>query len=280
MISRATSSTKPGTHAVTVELKPKCMILPRSEFTSPESSVKHKVCWYCMHQYTLRKDGKVSKFCPLELFSRDFGRISRSLDAFAQSPHNNLVVFVDGRSVVDEQGKISERCVPHWKMLRDAVAAIVQKEALFPMLQRAQRNLDLFNIESILPIYKRALGTGVLTTEEPPVTTWLDAHAACKQRQGRECSICTRIGDKQAIMEYMLSTTLKDASILIKFAGWPARGQASSSSMANPAYTIGIVDHDPKKVGNIPKYFKNDQDIVATYLAHNPNPVDQRPCHE
>ncbi|KAJ2897043.1 hypothetical protein GGI21_004981, partial [Coemansia aciculifera] len=113
-----------GAHALTVEFKPKCMTLPKSEFVAPESSVKHRVCWYCMHQYTMHKDGNVSKFCPLELFSGDRDRIARSLQSFAQSPHNNFVVFVDGRSVVDEQGHISEKCVPHWDVLRNVVADI------------------------------------------------------------------------------------------------------------------------------------------------------------
>ncbi|KAJ2460263.1 hypothetical protein GGF42_000949 [Coemansia sp. RSA 2424] len=280
MISKAPAGSAQEAHAVTVELKPKCMALPRSEFAVPESSVKHRVCWYCMHQYTLHKNGNVSKFCPLELFSGDRDRIARSLHHFAQSPHNNFVVYVDGRSAVDEQGKISEKCVPHCDMLQNAVAEVVQKEDLFARLQRAQRDLDSFNIESVLPKYAHAMETGALTAEEPGIAAWLDAFAELRRRLDSEGSKGANISDCQAVMELMLATTLRDVSVLIKFDSWPAREAALVDFSELPKYTIGIVDHDPKKLSNIPKYYKLDQNIVATYLQHNPDAANQRPCRE
>ncbi|KAJ2821353.1 hypothetical protein GGI24_004242 [Coemansia furcata] len=280
MVSKIPAAKTQGTHAVTVELKPKCMALPQSAFAAPESSVKHKVCWYCMHQYTLHKDGNVSKFCPLELFSGDRERIANSLDHFAESPHNNFVVFVDGRSVVDEQGKISDQCVPHWSLLRDTVADVVQREPLFSRLQLIQRELDSFNIESVLPMYTRAMETGILTTEEPGIAAWLNAYAEFRKRLDSGNNDNSKVSDCQAVMELMLATTLKDVSVLIKFDNWPARDTTDASLLEHHKYTIGIVDHDPKKLSNIPKYHRLDQSIVATYLQHNPDESDQRPCRE
>ncbi|KAJ2747977.1 hypothetical protein GGI20_000064 [Coemansia sp. BCRC 34301] len=280
MISRMPAYKAQGKHAMTVELKPKCMALPRSEFAAPESSVKHRVCWYCMHQYTLHASGNVSKFCPLELFSGDRDRIACSLRHFAQSPHNNFVVFVDGRSVVDEQGKISDKCVPHWDMLINVVANIVQKEALFARLQLAQQKLDSFNIESVLPKYQHAMEAGVLTTEEPGVAVWLDAFSDLRRRPNSESSKYANVSDLQAVMELMLATTLRDVSILIKFDGWPMREAPNADYAEQPKYAIGIVDHDPKRLSNIPKYYRLDRGIVATYLKHCPDPNSQRPCNE
>ncbi|KAJ2071884.1 hypothetical protein GGH13_003065 [Coemansia sp. S155-1] len=279
MISRTPANDK-GRHSVTVELKPKCMTLPRSEFSAPESSVKHRVCWYCLNQYTLHKDGNVSKFCPLELFSGDRDRIARSLDHFAQSPYNNFVIFVDGRSVVDEQGEISDKCVPHWDLLRDTVADIVQKEELFSRLQLIQRELDSFNIESVLPKYQHALETGVLTTEEPGIGAWLEAYAEFRRRLDSGSIDKSMVSDCQAVLELILATTLRDVSVLIKFDNWPARSVTDTGSLDYSQYTIGVVDHDPKKLSNIPKYHRLDRDIVATYLRHNPDEADQRPRRE
>ncbi|KAJ2752526.1 hypothetical protein GGI19_003768 [Coemansia pectinata] len=280
MISRTPADNTQDVHSVTVELKPKCMALPRSEFFAPESSVKHRVCWYCMHQYTLHEDGNVSKFCPLELFSGDRDRIARSLDHFAQSPNNNFVVFVDGRSVVDEQGKISDKCVPHWDLLRDTVADIAQKEDLFSRLQLVQRELDSFNIESVLPKYKHAMETGTLTTEEPGIGAWLNTYTEFRKRLDSGSNDDSIVSDCQAVMELILATTLRDVSVLIKFDSWPARNATDTSSLEHSKYTIGVVDHDPKKLSNIPKYHKLDRDIVATYLQHNPDEARQRPCRE
>ncbi|KAJ2261976.1 hypothetical protein GGI01_001886 [Coemansia sp. RSA 376] len=264
MISRTPANDK-GRHSVTVELKPKCMTLPRSEFSAPESSVKHRVC---------------CKFCPLELFSGDRDRIARSLDHFAQSPYNNFVIFVDGRSVVDEQGEISDKCVPHWDLLRDTVADIVQKEELFSRLQLIQRELDSFNIESVLPKYQHALETGVLTTEEPGIGAWLEAYAEFRRRLDSGSIDKSMVSDCQAVLELILATTLRDVSVLIKFDNWPARSVTDTGSLDYSQYTIGVVDHDPKKLSNIPKYHRLDRDIVATYLRHNPDEADQRPCRE
>ncbi|KAJ2493798.1 hypothetical protein IWW37_000184 [Coemansia sp. RSA 2050] len=280
MIARAPADSTLGAHTVTVELKPKCMALPRSKFFAPESSVKHRVCWYCMHQYTLHKDGNVSKFCPLELFSGDRKVIARALEHFSQLPHNNFVVFVDGRSVVDDEGEISDKCVPHWGLLRDVVADIVQKESLFSRLQLIQRELDLFNIESVLPMYKHALETGALTTEEPGIGAWLSAYAGFRKRLDSGSSDASAVSDCQAILELILATTLRDVSVLIKFDNWPAHNEAATGVLEHADYSIGIVDHDPKKLSNIPKYHRLDQSIVATYLQHNPDEANQRPCCE
>ncbi|KAJ2893929.1 hypothetical protein IWW38_002734, partial [Coemansia aciculifera] len=88
------------------------------------------------------------------------------------------------------------------------------------------------------------------------------------------------VSDRQAVMELMMATTLKDVSILIKFDSWPARDVANVEFSELPKYAIGIVDHDPKKVSNIPKYHNLDQGIIAAYLQHNPDIAGQRPCCE
>ncbi|KAJ2578985.1 hypothetical protein GGH95_003348 [Coemansia sp. RSA 1836] len=165
-------------------------------------------------------------------------------------------------------------------MLQNAVAEVVQKEDLFARLQRAQRDLDSFNIESVLPKYAHAMETGALTAEEPGIAAWLDAFAELRRRLDSEGSKDTNSSDCQAVMELMLATTLRDVSVLIKFDSWPAREAAHVDFSELPRYTIGIVDHDPKKLSNIPKYYKLDQNIVATYLQHNPDAANQRPCRE
>ncbi|KAJ2474946.1 hypothetical protein EV174_005453, partial [Coemansia sp. RSA 2320] len=110
--------------SVTVELKPKWGFMPSANLVSPQNAVKSRTCRYCMHQLTKHGVPHVSSFCPLDLFSKTRCRVVQALDSLAQSPQNNMRLFVNGQHVVDGSGKISETCLPEWLALRDCIADI------------------------------------------------------------------------------------------------------------------------------------------------------------
>ncbi|KAJ2460264.1 hypothetical protein GGF42_000950 [Coemansia sp. RSA 2424] len=266
--------------SVTVELKPKWGFMPSLASVSLHSSVKARVCRYCMHQLTKHASQDISCFCPLDLFSGDRHRIVRALDCLAQSPQNNLRVFVDDHLAIDRLGKVSEECVPQWEALRDCIADIVLKEPLFSRLKQCQRMLDSLDIEGILPLYTRAVQSGSLANVQPSTNDWLAAVANYLQRMEDTSLTVAEAGDKQAILEFLISTTLKDISVLITLPEWPASKVPLEGASLEPQYAIAVIDSDPKKLTKIPEYHAKDLKIVKHYLKHCPDLDSQRPCSE
>ncbi|KAJ2811141.1 hypothetical protein H4S07_002247 [Coemansia furcata] len=266
--------------SVTVELKPKWGFMPRPESVSPHNAVKSRVCRYCMHQLTKHGSQGVSSFCPLDLYSGDRHRIVRALDSLADSPQNNLRVFVDDHIAIDRHGKISEECVSQWEALRDCIADIVVKEPLFARLKQCQRTLDSLDIEGILPLYRRAVESGSLANVQPSISDWLAAVAGFIQRTEQADLTVAEVTDKQAILEFLISTTLKDVSVLITLPEWPTQGTSLDGISKAPDYAIAVIDSDPKKLTKIPDYFSKDEKIVKNYLKHCPDLDSQRQCSE
>ncbi|KAJ2897044.1 hypothetical protein GGI21_004982, partial [Coemansia aciculifera] len=200
----------------------------------------------------------------------------RALNCLAKSPQNNLRVFVDDHLAIDRHGKVSEECVPKWEALRDCIADIVLKEPLFCRLKEHQRMLDSLDIEGVLPLYTRAVESGSLgNAQQPSTSDWLDAVANYLQRMQGAGTIAAPVDDKQAVLEFLIATTLKDISVLITLPEWPV-----SKVSLEPQYAIAVIDSDPKKLAKIPDYYAKDQKIVERYLKHCPDHDKQRPCIE
>ncbi|KAJ2852542.1 hypothetical protein IWW36_000171 [Coemansia brasiliensis] len=259
---------KPGNEsAVTVELKPKWGYLPTSSHICAANEVKRRVCRYCMHQY-LKHQGKGSEFCPLDLFSTSQDRIVRALDCLAQSPQNNLRVFVDG-IIVNTDDSLDTCKIPQWDLLKHVLAQILLQEQFLIKLRQLQKSLDPLDIEGIYPIYQRAVANGKLADCEPSIDDWLQA-----VEQFRSQTTCPT--DKQMVLQFLLSTVLKDISVLIMIKQWPHHYTPGQL----PEYRIAIVDTEPKKLSKMPKYLERYQSIVSTYLKHHPHPSSQKQCYE
>ncbi|TFK04982.1 vacuolar protein sorting-associated protein 4A [Platysternon megacephalum] len=95
-----------------VEIKPKCGFIPFSSHVSQE--IKHKVCRYCMHQHLKVANGKwkrLSKYCPLDLFSGNKQRMHFALKSLLQEAQNNLKIFKNGELIYgckDDQDSLSD----------------------------------------------------------------------------------------------------------------------------------------------------------------------------
>ncbi|KAJ2482347.1 hypothetical protein IWW56_001134 [Coemansia sp. RSA 2131] len=243
------------THSVTVELKPKWGFLPQSAEIDPANSVKHRVCRYCMHQHLKHKSP--SQLCPLDLYSTTPERVERALDALAESPQNNMRVFVDGvlTDTVDVQ----------WSELKRVLTQILLKELILVRLQRLQRELDPRDIEGVFPVYERAIECGELSANEPSVDDWVEAVRLFETQAERS--------DKQVVLEYLLSTVLKDVSVMVMIKQWPVDGEM-------PEYKIAVVDTEPKKLAKMARYRDLSQDIVDNYLKLHPHPSSQKQCYE
>ncbi|TRZ01614.1 hypothetical protein DNTS_022970 [Danionella cerebrum] len=79
---------------ICVEIKPKCGFLPWSRQITKEC--KRKVCRFCMHQHYKLANGKwkrLSRYCPLDLFSGSKQRMYVALKNLLEEPQNNLKIF-------------------------------------------------------------------------------------------------------------------------------------------------------------------------------------------
>ena len=69
-----------------------------------------KLCTRCLKQEAKLQEGDIdciSKYCPLDLFSGDLGRMKRALFDLYESPHNRFKVFKNGQLIYTE--KIGEK---------------------------------------------------------------------------------------------------------------------------------------------------------------------------
>ncbi|KAJ2341003.1 hypothetical protein GGF43_006271, partial [Coemansia sp. RSA 2618] len=222
------SSLDANTSTVTVELKPKWGFLPTSPAIARGNQVKRRVCRYCMHQCLKQSSAPPSHFCPLDLFSASQARIAHALGCLERSPQNNMRVFVDGVLVSSDCGVDVGR-VPQWDALKNAVARILGEEQVLVRLAELQRALDPLDIEGVFPVYRRAVDVGEMADSEPTLGDWVQAADAFHRRtqvpgddrSGDQQTECPLSSDKQKVLEFLLSTVLKDVSAMIMVKQWP-----------------------------------------------------------
>ncbi|XP_051551399.1 inositol-pentakisphosphate 2-kinase isoform X2 [Myxocyprinus asiaticus] len=85
---------------ICVEIKPKCGFLPCSRHITKEC--KRKVCRFCMHQHFKLANGKwkrLSRYCPLDLFSGSKQRMYVAMKNLLEEPQNNLKIFKGGELI-------------------------------------------------------------------------------------------------------------------------------------------------------------------------------------
>ncbi|XP_034152049.1 inositol-pentakisphosphate 2-kinase isoform X1 [Esox lucius] len=83
-----------------IEIKPKCGFLPSSRHVTKE--IKSKVCRFCMHQHFKLASGKwkrLSRYCPLDLFSGNKQRMYLAIKHLIEEPQNNFKIFKGGECI-------------------------------------------------------------------------------------------------------------------------------------------------------------------------------------
>ncbi|KAJ8259870.1 hypothetical protein GJAV_G00174400 [Gymnothorax javanicus] len=83
-----------------IEIKPKCGFIPFSRHVS--KAIKRKVCRFCMHQHLKLANGKwkrMSRYCPLDLFSGNRQRMCCAIKHLLEEPQNNFKIFKNGELI-------------------------------------------------------------------------------------------------------------------------------------------------------------------------------------
>eukprot|EP00252_Welwitschia_mirabilis_P023919 TRINITY_DN6898_c0_g1_i1.p1 TRINITY_DN6898_c0_g1~~TRINITY_DN6898_c0_g1_i1.p1 ORF type:complete len:497 (+),score=87.95 TRINITY_DN6898_c0_g1_i1:124-1614(+) len=92
---------------ISIEIKPKCGVLPTSKYISEENYFKKHVSRFTMHQHLKLFQKKiccVSQYSPLDLFSESRERIQGAIEGLFETPQNNLRIFFNGSLVVGKLG--------------------------------------------------------------------------------------------------------------------------------------------------------------------------------
>jgi inositol-pentakisphosphate 2-kinase len=166
---------------VAVEIKPKWGFMPRIE------GQKQKTCRFCMHSH-LR--GSHSHYCPLDLYSGDRSRVKTALDALLTTPRNNF------RVVMNEP-------FTH-EALVALLTEILVSDPILPKLVKLQSSLDELDVETIWPMYEKHKDK----LENLSLDDWVQAVSHFQSQTNRD-------DPKQRIMEYVLSMTFKDCSVIV-----------------------------------------------------------------
>uniref|UniRef100_H3BHR7 Inositol-pentakisphosphate 2-kinase n=1 Tax=Latimeria chalumnae TaxID=7897 RepID=H3BHR7_LATCH len=325
-----------------IEIKPKCGFLPFSSHVSKE--IKRRVCRYCMYQRLKVANGKwkkISKYCPLDLFSGNKQRMCFALTSLLQEAQNNLKIFKNGELIygckdvhdcLPDLNELAQQLKPfffpanglHCKMtvINELINVITtallsnsdscrvgdmrrshfsesrtyceashfckdilrnvkssqdlkkkkKKKFLYKLL--VSKMLVFLKIYSLLPPYCgvtlslhfMSCRKSLLQIDGPYneifTENLLNFHA---EDDGSVEYAATKV------QQYRVAMTAKDCSIMITLSPYlqeekPEQSTVINASKSRFAFSVSILDLDPKPYENIPNQFKLDGKIVNYYL--------------
>ncbi|GBC06743.1 hypothetical protein RclHR1_07000013 [Rhizophagus clarus] len=240
---------------LSVELKPKCAFLPSSPLI--ENFVKLQSCRFCMHKYL--KQGHITRYCPLDLFSLEDKRIRKAIDALIDCPRNNLKLFIQGMQIkIGKENWPTSLCKffeVDYSELDDKkqqyvidmfiallIQAIKEEQYLFRKLKTLQKTLDELDIEGInklLITYQPKLSELSLEEWKLIVDEYVKRTATNNSNNENAREFMSTMEYKQIrqrIYEHLMSATLKDCSIIFSFRKSDMRDVARQNSHSSPIF--------------------------------------------
>lgn len=247
-----------------IEIKPKWGMICRSKYIKNE--IKYEKCRYCMHQELklFKKEiEKKSEYCPLDLFSNNEKRMKYALLKLLEIPQNNLKIFKNQKLIKEMDQELFINLI--YLSLKDS--QVLQK------IKRLQL-LDQYDIEYIYSLYQKDMKLSFQKSDFIQKEDFIykiqskiypDIEYKCEKDKDIILNLerDNKYSDEEIIMEYLISHTLKDCSIMISFQQ-DENGNIEYEKN-NYSYKIGIVDLDPKSIDSIPKYYELDQEIINFY---------------
>ncbi|CAB1315664.1 unnamed protein product [Coregonus sp. 'balchen'] len=254
-----------------IEIKPKCGFLPSSRHVTKE--IKSKVCRFCMHQHFKLANGKwkrLSRYCPLDLFSGNKQRMCLAIKHLIEEPQNNFKIFKvivsallsswEPRKAQLSEGRV--RCPGNHCLPKDCVLDKILGTQM----------LDSLDIEGLNPLFKRV--EQHLQDFPKESQSFLEKVQNCPTED--DGSVEYAVGK---VHQYRVAMTAKDCSIMITIATCGEDDGLDQSLEIQPTkprftYSVSILDLDPKPYESIPHQSRLDSKIVSHYLR-SPLPNNQ-----
>uniref|UniRef100_A0A8L0DRV1 Inositol-pentakisphosphate 2-kinase n=1 Tax=Oncorhynchus mykiss TaxID=8022 RepID=A0A8L0DRV1_ONCMY len=281
-----------------IEIKPKCGFLPASRHITKD--VKRKVCRFCMHQHFKLANGKwkrLSRYCPLDLFSGNKQRMSLAIKHLIEEPQNNFNIF---KVVLNEliqvivsallsswdcprsghlrntqlsEGRVTcEASLLHRDLLRNGNHCLPKDCVLDKIL--GTQMLDNLDIEGLSPLLKRVEQHLQMFPKErcrlqmdgPYNASFLEKVQNCPAED--DGSLEYAVGK---VHQYRVAMTAKDCSIMVAIATCgedDGLDQSLEIQTTKPRFTcsVSILDLDPKPYESISHQSRLDSKIVNHYL--------------
>ncbi|GAN04270.1 inositol-pentakisphosphate 2-kinase isoform X2 [Mucor ambiguus] len=252
----------PGEPTLTFELKPKWGFKPSCDTVT---KIKLLYCRFCMHAHLRETD--LDGYCPMNLYSDSPTLIDKALTVLLRSSpqEKTLRVSINGQDTClmeadpDAEYKALLGISSQQALLPEILKAILIQDPILLILKTLQADLDSLDVENILPLYQQQRGS--IKTD---IDTFADVADNYKKRILHPD---TPITDTQRVLEYVLSMTFKDCSIMINVA--PATAEASGHKFVTLdnrltlQYDVKVIDTDLKKLDKIPYWHELDQGIVS-----------------
>ncbi|XP_037091118.1 inositol-pentakisphosphate 2-kinase-like, partial [Pollicipes pollicipes] len=219
----------PPPHVFSVEIKAKQGFLAADDDLG--------VCSFCMKQYLKLKRGTVqhvSGYCPLDLFSGQFGRVDRALRALLDSPQNNLRVFMNGRFLYGARAGADRA-----HLLAAVAAALPDRPAHAP--------------DRLLDIWTHLMFTVLCTSE-----------AVCADEESTDPVV--------AMQRYSIGATMRDASLMITLRraapGEDGTGFRAVTDLAGNRWLClcRLMDLDPKHINRVSRQRLKKEKSRELYL--------------
>jgi len=302
-----------------IEIKPKWGFLPTSHsyLNQEYSSLKTCYCRYCMHQYTKLSQNQISSisnYCPIDLFSNDPNRQMYSIVELLCNPQNNIKIYCNGELEFtgsqgggverDRESSIStiSKLLETFKLfkgdqiikqLSQMIITILQKETVLSKIKNVQL-LDNLDIEGIYYLYNKQQQQQ--QQQQQNTSDIINSDSGSDQLKYKELDKLDKEQIEQEISNFLLSSTLKDCSIMIsmifnhtiqdstKLDTYQFINSTTSINNNNNnndnndksvIYKIGIVDLDTKKYSSIPHYFEHDQSILKEFKSHKSDSLNK-----
>ncbi|KAL9538619.1 hypothetical protein MBANPS3_010795 [Mucor bainieri] len=252
----------PGEPTLTYELKPKWGFKPSCDTVT---AIKQLYCRFCMHSHL--RDTELDGYCPMDLYSESPTLIHKALDVLLRtSPQEKtLRVSINGQGTSltevdpDAEYKTLLGIASQQSLLIEILQAILIQDPILLILKTLQADLDSLDVENILPLYEQ---------QQNNIKVDIDTFAEVVDNYKKRLLYPdTPVTDTQRVLEYVLSMTFKDCSIMINVAPATATRASKSKSITlnnGPMlqYDVKVIDTDLKKIDKIPYWHELDQSIV------------------
>ncbi|KAH7715649.1 Protein Y17G7B.13 [Aphelenchoides avenae] len=258
---------------ITVEIKPK------QGFSQTHPGVDVPFCNNCILQIEKWKSAAFEHmydFCPLELYSGDRDRMASAIDSLIRDPHRNLRIFVDGNVVHDDESTLPREELEQVMFPGTQADTNTLTSALCCVLAGVDDDLrEPFYLadDSVLAMLLKAqkLDTiGMVKAHEYYQSLPGNVQRQLKNKSNLlhgNMSFLEKSDNRSLLERYLLAATFKDCSLMVSvrlveqgvgdnnmLSGQQVvrvRGRDASSPPLCFAYSVRIVDLDPKTSKNL-----------------------------
>lgn len=271
-------------------------IKPKEGFMS-KKFIKYAKCYFCLKQYIKLNEkqiSKISKYCPLDLFSGNKIKIRKALKSLIENPQNNFKLFKNGMVIYNERSdeQIFEDLISQMPLIEnvnnflDLIIEILLSDGKSDII--LHKSTDDMNSDSTL---------GCVEESSPYSNSLLDRLLRVQKLSENFDNGCPRSRDSQEYVSFLLnmldneqldltnmadrerflsridsshlaliSAVAKDCSIMITFTK-KSHENLPTIRIGDEAivYKISITDLEPKSVKTLTKRTETEIKLIEIY---------------